>query len=149
MGSQTALPARYFLHDLVTGGTPHNGSWHLTIHPGLFPSTCIWHHMSTQETQTVHMRNTEGPPSILEKNRVTQPTLFPSGGPISLFLLIVKLFDRVLGVSLKHICQFLTLLPWRRFMSLPCEIGWASEYFDQGAKVTDVTCPRAELHSLR
>ena len=26
MGSRTALPARYFLHDLVTGGTPHNGS---------------------------------------------------------------------------------------------------------------------------
>ena len=24
--SQTALPARYFLHDLVTGGTSHNGS---------------------------------------------------------------------------------------------------------------------------
>ena len=28
MGSRTALPARYFLHDLVTGGTPHNGSLH-------------------------------------------------------------------------------------------------------------------------
>ena len=26
MGSQTALPARYFLHDLVTGGTSHNSS---------------------------------------------------------------------------------------------------------------------------
>ena len=36
MGSWTALPARYFLHDLVTGGTPHNGSrslllWNHTI----------------------------------------------------------------------------------------------------------------------
>ena len=26
MGSRTVLPARYFLHDLVTGGTSHNGS---------------------------------------------------------------------------------------------------------------------------
>lgn len=93
---------------------------------GLFPSMCIWHHMSIQETQTVHMTNVEGPPSILEKNRLTQPTLLPSGGPISLFLLTVKLLERVLGVSLKHICQFLTLLPWRRFISLSCEVGWAS-----------------------
>ena len=28
MGSWMALPARYFLHDLVTGGTSHNGSRH-------------------------------------------------------------------------------------------------------------------------
>ena len=28
MGSRTALPSRYFLHDLVTGGTSHNGSRH-------------------------------------------------------------------------------------------------------------------------
>ena len=33
MGSRTALPARYFLHDLVTGGTPHNGSRHLPPFP--------------------------------------------------------------------------------------------------------------------
>ena len=26
------MPARYFLHDLVTGGTPHNGSRHKSIH---------------------------------------------------------------------------------------------------------------------
>ena len=93
---------------------------------GLFPSTCICHHVSIQETQTAYMTSMKGPSSILEKNRFTQPTLLPSGGPISLFVLIVKLLDRVLGVSLKHICQFLTLLPWRMFMSLPCELGWAS-----------------------
>ena len=32
MGSRTALPARYFLHDLITGGTPHNGSRHMCMH---------------------------------------------------------------------------------------------------------------------
>ena len=26
MGSRMALPARYFLHDLITGGAPHNSS---------------------------------------------------------------------------------------------------------------------------
>ena len=29
--SQTALPARYFLHDLVMGGTSHNGPQHETV----------------------------------------------------------------------------------------------------------------------
>ena len=31
MGSQTALPAQYFLHDLITGRTPNNGSRQFTI----------------------------------------------------------------------------------------------------------------------
>ena len=31
MGSRTALPAQYFLHDLVMGGTSHNGSRHSYI----------------------------------------------------------------------------------------------------------------------
>ena len=30
MGSWTALPARYFLHELITGGTSHNGSRQVT-----------------------------------------------------------------------------------------------------------------------
>ena len=32
MGSRTALPDRYFLYGLVTGGAPHNGSQQVMFH---------------------------------------------------------------------------------------------------------------------
>ena len=46
---------------------------------GLFPSTCICHRMSIQETQTAYMTNMEGPPSIWKRTDSPNPHFSPVG----------------------------------------------------------------------
>ena len=69
MGSRTALPARYFLHELVTGGTSHNSSQHhrtpgLLVHHQVPESTQTHVYLGSDAIQPSHPLSSPSPPAL-------------------------------------------------------------------------------------